>query len=157
RSIPIPPEREVIHVLPQEYILDGRGDIANPVGLTGSRLDVNVHVVTSEAALIQNLINAVNRAQMRVKLLVLHQIASAQAVLTDDERELGAAVVDIGGGTTDVAILVKKAIRYTSVLPVGGDHFTRDMAIGLRTPIEDAERIKKEHGTVLPDQVAGDE
>ncbi|MBM4363940.1 MAG: cell division protein FtsA, partial [Deltaproteobacteria bacterium] len=129
RSIPIPPEREVVHVLPQEFFLDSRGDIVNPVGLTGSRLDVDVHVVTSDAAMIQNLINAVNRAQMRVRQLVLQQLASAAAVLTNDEKDLGTMVVDVGGGTTDIAVLTRRAVRYTAVLPVGGDHFTRDLAV----------------------------
>lgn len=157
QSIPIPPEREIIHVLPQEFSLDDRGDIQNPVGLTGSRLDVNIHVVTCESAQNQNLINAANKAQMRVKRFVLQQLASAEAVLTRDERELGAAVVDIGGGTTDIAVLVKNAISFTAVLPVGGAHFSRDLAIGLRTPIEEAERIKKESGTVLVEGIAAGE
>jgi len=157
QTIPIPPDREIIHVLPQEFFLDNRGEITNPVGLTGSRLDVNVHVVTSEAALIQNLVNAVNRSEMRVKKLVLQQLASAEAVLTPDEKELGVAVVDIGGGTTDLALLSRRSVRFTSVLPVGGEHFTRDLAIGLRTPLEEAERIKKEHGTVSSAGVAADE
>lgn len=157
RSIQIPPDREVIHVLPQEFFLDNRGDIRNPVGLTGSRLDVNVHVVTCEAFLKQNLVNAVNKAEMRVKKIVLQQLASAEAVLTPDEKDLGCAVIDIGGGTTDIALFAKNAVRYTSVLPVAGDHFTRDLAIGLRTPIQEAERIKKEFGNVLIDNIPPDE
>lgn len=157
QSIPIAPGREIIHVLPQEFFLDNRGDIHNPIGLTGSRLDVNIHVVTCDSAQSQNLINAVNRADMRVKKAVLQQLASSEAVLTPDERELGAAVIDIGGGTTDTALFVKKAIRFSSVIPVGGAHFTRDLAIGLRTPIEDAEKIKKELGSVLLEGVADDE
>jgi cell division protein FtsA len=157
QSIPVPPGREIIHALPQEYFLDSRGDIQNPVGLTGSRLDVNVHVVTCDSALLQNLVNAVNKAQMRVNRTVLQQLASAEAVLTPDEKELGAAVIDIGGGTTDVALFVKGSIRFTSVLPVGGAHFTRDLAVGLRTPIEDAERIKKAYGTVIEEKIADDE
>jgi cell division protein FtsA len=157
QSIPIEPGREIIHVLPQEFFLDNRGDIHNPVGLTGSRLDVDIHVVTCDSALNQNLINAVNKAEMRVKKVVLQQLASAEAVLTRDEKELGVAVIDIGGGTTDIALFVKNAIRFSSVLPVGGAHFTRDLAIGLRTPIEDAERIKKEPGSVVLEGIADDE
>ncbi len=157
QSIPIPAGRDILHILPQEFILDNRGDIQNPVGLTGSRLDVNLHVVTCQDSLKQNLVSAVNRAQMRVKRVVLQQLASAEAVLTAGEKELGAAVIDIGGGTTDIASFLKKSIRYTSVLPVGGDHFTRDLAVGLRTPIEDAEQIKKESGTILVDGIAEDE
>jgi len=152
QSIPIPPDREVIHVLPQEFFLDDHGGIINPVGLFGSRLDVNVHVVTCQSAQNQNLINAVNRAQMRVKRVILQQLASAEAVLTRDERELGTAVIDIGGGTTDIAVFIKNAVQFTKVLAVGGAHFTRDLAIGLQTPMEDAERIKKESGTVLTER-----
>ena len=152
QSIPIPPDREIIHVLPQEFFLDDHGGIIHPVGLFGSRLDVNVHVVTCQSAQNQNLINAVNRAQMRVKRVILQQLASAEAVLTRDERELGTAVIDIGGGTTDIAVFIKNAVQFTKVLAVGGAHFTRDLAIGLQTPMEDAERIKKESGTVLTER-----
>jgi len=153
QSVPIPPDHEIIHVLPQEFFLDDHGGIQNPVGLFGSQLHVNIHVVTCKSALSQNLINAVNRAQMRVKRLVLQQLASAEAVLTKDERELGAAVIDIGGGTTDIAVFVQNAVQFTKVLPVGGSHFTRDLAVGLQTPLEDAERIKKESGTVLTERI----
>jgi len=153
QSVPIPPDREVIHILPQEFFLDDHGGIQNPVGLYGSRLDVNIHVVTCQSALNQNLINAVNRAQMRVKKVILGQLASAEAVLTKDERELGTAIIDIGGGTTDIGIFVRNAVQFTKVLPVGGMHFSRDLAIGLQTPVDDAERIKKETGTVLTERV----
>ena len=154
QSVPIPPDREIIHVLPQEFFLDDHGGIQNPVGLFGSQLDVNIHIVTCQSALNQNLINAVNRAQMRVRKVILQQLASAEAVLTRDEKELGTAVIDIGGGTTDIAAFVRDAVQFTKVLPVGGTHFTRDLAVGLQTPIEDAERIKKEHGTVLTERVS---
>lgn len=153
QSIPIPPDREVIHVLPQEFFLDDHGGIMNPVGLFGSRLDVNIHIVTCQSAQNQNLINAVNKAQMRVQKVILQQLASAEAVLTKDERELGTAVIDIGGGTTDIAVFIKNAVQFTKVLPVGGVHFTRDLAIGLQTPMEDAERIKKESGTILTERI----
>lgn len=154
QSVPLQPDCEVIHVLPQEFFLDDHGGIQNPVGLFGSRLDVNVHVVTCQSALNQNLINAVNRAQMRVKKIVLQQLASAEAVLTGDERELGTAVIDVGGGTTDIAIFLRNAVQFTKVLPVGGTHFTRDLAIGLQTPMAEAERIKKESGTVLTERIS---
>jgi cell division protein FtsA len=154
RSVPVPPDCEVIHVLPQEFFLDDHGGIQNPIGLHGSRLDVNIHVVTCQSALNQNLINAVNRAQMRVRKVILQQLASAEAVLTRDERELGTAVIDIGGGTTDIAIYVRNAVQFTKVLPVGGAHFTRDLAIGLQTPIDEAERIKKESGSVLIERIS---
>lgn len=154
QTVPVPPDCEVIHVLPQEFFLDDHGEIQNPVGLYGSRLDVNIHVVTCQSALNQNLINAVNRAQMRVKRVILQQLASAEAVLTRDERELGTAVIDVGGGTTDIAVYVRNAVQFTRVLPVGGAHFTRDLAIGLQTPMDDAERIKKESGTVLVERIS---
>jgi cell division protein FtsA len=157
QSVAIPPDREVIHVLPQEYFLDNRGNIRNPVGLTGQRLDVDLHIVTSDSATTQNLINAVNKAQMRVSKVVLPQLAGAQAVLTQDESDLGIALIDIGGGTADIALIVHDALRYCYVLPVGGMHFTRDLAIGLRTTIAEAERIKKESGSVSVDQIADDE
>jgi cell division protein FtsA len=157
QSIPIPADREVIHVLPQEFFLDDQGGIQNPVGLFGSRLDVNIHVVTCQTTLNQNMVNAVNKAQMRVKKVILQQLASAEAVLTKDEKELGVAAIDIGGGTTDIAIFLRNAVQFTKVLPVGGAHFTRDLAIGLQTPLEDAERIKKESGTVLTERVQNDE
>ncbi len=157
QSIPTRPEREVIHVLTQEFLIDNRGDIQNPVGLTGSRLDVNIHVVTCDGALLQNVINAVNRADLRVGKVMLQHLASAESVLTADEKDLGVAVVDIGGGITDISLFAHNAIRFTSFLPIGGAHFTRDLAIGLRLPIEEAERIKKESGSVLVDEIEADE
>lgn len=157
KSVSIAPDREIIHVLPQEFFLDDHGGILNPVGLTGSRLDVNIHVVTCKSSLNQNLINAVNRAQMQVEKVYLQQLASAEAVLTRDERELGTVVIDIGGGTTDIAVFMRDAVQFTSVLPVGGAHFTRDLAIGLQTSMDDAEHIKKEFGTVLVDRISEDE
>jgi cell division protein FtsA len=157
QSVSIPPDREIVHVLPQEFFLDGRGGIQNPTGLFGSQLDANIHIVTCQTSLNQNLINAVNRAQMRVKKVVFQPLASAEAVLTKDEKELGTAVIDIGAGTTDIAIFQKNAVQFTKVLPVGGANFTRDLAIGLQTPIEDAERIKKESGTVLTERVLSED
>ena len=157
QSIPIRQEREAIHVLTQEFILDKRGEIQNPVGLTGSRLDVNIHVVTCDSALLQNVVNAVNRADLRVGKVMLQHLGSAESVLTADEKDLGVAVVDVGGGTTDIALFARDALRFTSFLPIGGAHFTRDLAIGMRVPIEEAERIKKESGSVLVDEIAADE
>ncbi|NWG13098.1 MAG: cell division protein FtsA [Acidobacteria bacterium] len=157
QSVPVPGNRQLIHVLPQEFFLDDWGDIRNPVGLTGSRLDADVHVVSVDASLVQNLINTVNHAAMRVRRVILQILASAESVLTPEEREIGTAVVDIGGGTTDIAILFRNAIRFTSVIPVGGSLFSRDLAIGLRTPIEDAECLKTTVGTLLTDTVVEDE
>jgi len=157
QTVPIPAEREIIHVLPQEFFLDSRGDIRAPVGLTGERLDADVHVVTCDSRLAQNLINAVNKAQMRVRKIVLPQLAAANAVLTQDEKELGVALIDIGAGTTDIALITRDAMRHSSALPVGGIHFTRDLAVGLRSTMEEAERVKREWGHVLVDHVADDE
>jgi len=157
KSVSVAQDREIIHVLPQEFLLDNHGGILNPVGLTGSRLDVNIHIVTCERSLNQNLIHAVNRAQMRVQKVHLQQLASAEAVLTKDEKELGSVVIDIGGGTTDIAVFARNAIQFTSVLPVGGSHFTRDIALMLQTPMEDAESIKKDFGTVRKDEILEDE
>ncbi len=156
QSIPMRPDRTIIHILTQEFILDNR-EITNPIGLTGSRLDVNIHVVTCDGAQLQNLVNAVNRAEMRVQRVVLQQLASAESVLTVDEKELGAAVVDIGGGTTDIAVFLKNALRFSAFIPVGGMNFTRDLAIGLRTPLDEAEQIKRQSGSVLVEGIASDE
>ncbi len=157
KSVTVAPEREIIHVLPQEFLLDNHGGILNPVGLTGSRLDVHIHVVTCESALNQNLIRAVNRAEMRVKKVYLQQLASAEAILTRDEKDLGTAVIDIGGGTTDIVVFLRNSVHFTSVLPVGGAHFTRDIAVMTQTPMDDAERIKKDFGTVQTETIAGEE
>ena len=153
QSLVVPHDREIVHVLPQEFFLDGQGGIKNPVGLFGSQLDVNVHIMTCQSALIQNLINAVNHAGMRVQKIIAQPLAAAEAVLSRDEKELGAAMIDIGGGSTNIAVFQQNAVWFTKILPVGGNSFTRDLAIGLQTPIEDAERIKKDSGTVLIEKV----
>ena len=153
QSVQITPDREILHVLPQEFFLDGRGGTQRPIGLSGSQFEVNVHVVTCMRVLNQNLINAVNRARMRVKKVVLQPLADAEAVITEDEKELGTVLINIGGGTTSIAVFRKNAVQFTRVLPVGGVNFTHDLAIVLQTPIEDAERIKKESGTVLTERI----
>jgi len=153
QSLVIPPDREIVHVLAQEFFLDGHGGIKNPVGLFGSQLDVNVYVMTCQSALIQNLINAVNRAEMRVRKVIAQPLAAAEAVLTKDEKELGVAMIDLGGGSTNIAVFQQNAVRFTKTLPVGGHSFTRDLAIGLQTSLEDAERIKKDSGTVLSEKI----
>jgi len=156
-SLVVPPDREIVHVLSQEFFLDGQGGIKKPVGLFGSQLDVNVHIMTCRSALIQNLINAVNRAEMRVQKVIAQPLAVAEAVLTKDEKELGAAVIDIGGGSTNIAVFQRSAVRFTKIIPVGGQSFTRDLAIGIQTPIEEAERIKIVSGTVLPEKAEDEE
>ena len=156
-AIPLFPEQEIIHILPQEFFINGRGGIKNPVGLTGSQLDVDLHVISCDSALCQSLINASNKAGMAVKRIILQSIASGEAVLTAEEKELGIVVIDIGGGTTDIAVFVKNSIPFVSVIPVGGAHFTRDLVEALPTSREEAERIKIAVGNVLPDPIPLDE
>jgi len=157
RAVSIPQDRTIFHVLPQEFIVDEQDGIGDPVGMSGSRLEANVHIVTGSISSIQNTVNCVNRAGIEVIETVLDPIAAAEAVLTHDERELGVALVDIGGGTTDLAVFRHGAVAHTAVLPAGGDHFTNDIAVGLRTPIPEAEKIKKKYGCALGTLVADDE
>lgn len=145
-AISIPAGREVADVLPQEYKVDDQEGIEDPLGMVGSRLAANVHIVTSPVAAKQNLISSVHRAGLAVADVYLSTLAAADALLSDDDREYGAAVVNIGGETTSLAIYQRGSVWHTSVLPVGGSHFTNDIAVGLRTPIPEAERIKREEG-----------
>jgi cell division protein FtsA len=145
-AVDIPPDREVLHVVPQEYTIDGQDGIKEPVGLVGVRLEVQVHIVTGAATSAQNLIKCANTAGLNVHDIVLEQLASSEAVLTDDEKELGVALIDIGGGTSDLAIFSGGSIKHTSVLGLGGYQITSDLAVGLQTPISDAEEIKKQWG-----------
>lgn len=150
RSIAVPANREVLHVLPRSYLLDGQDGLHNPVGLHGFRLDVETLIVTGAAASIQNLAKCVQGMGVEVEDLVLEPLASSEAVLTDDEREMGVCVADIGGGTTDLAVCIGGSIGYTAVIPLGGNHFTQDLAIGLRTPFEAAEEAKIRFGHADP-------
>lgn len=154
-AVSIPQDREILHVLPQEFVLDGQRGITEPEGMIGTHLEANVHVITASTTAVQNLVSCVNRAGIEVRHTVLEQLAVADAVLTEDERNLGVALIDVGGGTTDLAIFEKGAIWHTSVLPVGGEHFTNDLAVGLRTPSPDAERLKKKFGCSLTALVQG--
>ncbi len=149
RAVNIPPEREIFHVLPQEFMVDDQDGIHDPAGMTGSKLQANVHIVTASVSAAQNLVNSVNRAGVEVEEIVLEQLAAADAVLTPDEKEMGVALIDIGAGTTDLVIFERGAIRHIAALPTGGEHVTNDIAVGLRTPIPEAERIKKKHGCAL--------
>jgi cell division protein FtsA len=149
RAVNIPPEREIFHVLPQEFMVDDQDGIHDPAGMTGTKLQANVHIVTASVAAAQNLVNSVNRAGVEVEEIVLEQLAAADAVLTPDEKEMGVALIDIGAGTTDLVIFERGAIRHIAALPTGGEHVTNDIAVGLRTPIPEAERIKKKHGCAL--------
>ncbi len=145
----IPMDREIIHVLPQEYIVDEQDGIREPLGMSGVRLEAKVHIVTAAVTSAQNIVKCCNRCGLQVADIVLEPLASAEAVLHDDERELGVALIDIGGGTTDIALFVDGAIVHTSVLPFGGNHLTNDIAVGLRAPLEAAEKIKQKYGCAL--------
>ena len=149
KAVALPLDREVIHVLPQEYIVDNQDKIKQPLGMSGVRLEAEVHIVTGAITSAQNIIKSVNRAGLEVKDIILEQLASGESTLTLDEKELGVAIVDIGGGTTDLAIFVDGSIRHTAVISLGGDNFTHDIAVGLRTPNMEAEQIKREHGCVM--------
>jgi cell division protein FtsA len=157
KAVAIPLDREVIHILPQEFMVDAQEGIKEPVGMAGVRLEAKVHIVTGAVSAAQNIVRCAHRSGLRVHNLVLQQMASAEAVLSSDERELGVAIVDIGGGTTDLAVFFEGAIQHTSVLPVGGDQLTNDIAVGLRTPMGEAEKIKKRHGCALGSLVEKDE
>ena len=145
----VPLDREVLHVIPMEFILDGQDGIKDPVGMSGVRLEVKVHIVTGAVSSVQNLLKCCEKAGLEVIDIVLEPIASAEAVLTEDEKDLGVALVDIGGGTTDIAIYRDGSLRHTAVLALGGNHFTNDIAIGLRIPMQEAERVKKKYGCAV--------
>lgn len=153
KAISIPLDREVIHVISQEYIIDGQDGIKEPLGMSGLRLEARVHIVTAAVTSAQNIIKCANRTGLNVSDIVLEQLASAEAVLTNDEKELGVALIDIGGGTTDIAIFNRGSIKYTSVIAIGGEQLTNDIAIGLRTPTAEAEIVKKKHGCALASMV----
>ena len=157
RAVSIPQDREILHVLAQEFVLDDQRGIAAPVGLVGARLEANVHIVTAGSTAVQNLVTCANRAGIEVQDTVLEQLAVAESVLLPDERELGVALIDIGGGTTDLAIFENGSIWHTAVLPVGGDHFSNDLAVGLRAPIPEAEKLKRRYGCALSSMVENDE
>ena len=149
QAVALPSGREILHVLPQDFVVDEQDGIGAPIGMTGARLEVNVHVITGSASSTQNIVACVNRAGVAVPDTVLEQLAASESVLTNDEKEWGVALVDIGGGTTDFAIFERGSLWHTGVVAIGGDHFTNDIAIGLRTPIPDAEKIKRRCGCAL--------
>jgi len=146
KAVAIPMDREVIHVIPQEYIIDDQDGIREPLGMSGVRLEAKIHIVTAAVTSAQNIVKCANKAGLNVVDIVLEPLASAEAVLADDERDLGVCLIDIGGGTTDIAVFADGAIKHTCVLGLGGYHVTNDIAVGLRTPFEEAERIKKRFG-----------
>jgi cell division protein FtsA len=157
QAVAMPLDREMIHILPQEYIVDDQDGIRDPLGMSGVRLEARVHIVTGAVTSAQNVIKCCHRAGLDVLDIVLEPLAAADAVLTEEERELGVALVDIGGGTTDVAILGDGSIKHTAVLALGGVNLTNDIAYGLRTPATEAEKIKKKYGCALTDMVGEEE
>lgn len=157
RAIAIPLDREVIHILPQEYIIDEQDGIREPLGMSGVRLEAKVHIVTGAVTSAQNIVKCAQRCGLNVADIVLEQLASSEAVLSEDEKDLGVALIDIGGGTTDLAIWSDGSIVHTSVLAIGGDHITNDIAVGLRTPTDEAERIKQRDGCAMGNLVGKDE
>jgi len=148
KAVSIPPDREIIHIIPQEFVVDEQDGIKDPLGMSGIKLEVNVHIVTGAITSVQNLKTCTTRAGVEIEQIVLNQIATSASVLTHDERELGVGLIDIGAGTTEIAIFERGSLWYTSIIPIGGDNFTNDIAVGLRTPIPDAEKIKKKFGCV---------
>ena len=147
RAIVIPMDREVLHVIPQEFIVDEQGGIKNPLGMIGVRLESEVHIITGAVTSAQNIVRCVNRAGFKVNDIVLEPLASSKAVLSDDERELGVLLIDLGGGTTDILVYLEGAPYHTGVLSLGGDQVTNDLSIILKTPMESAEQIKRESGS----------
>ncbi len=156
-AIAIPMDREVIHVIPQEFIVDDQDGIKDPVGMSGVRLEGRVHIVTGAITSAQNIIKCANRAGLDVDDIVLEQLGSSEAVLTPEERELGVAIIDIGGGTTDLVIFANGSIKHTAVFSLAGSHITNDISVGLRTPVEEAEKIKIRYGCALTSLVRKDE
>jgi cell division protein FtsA len=157
KAVAIPMDREVLHVLPQDYIIDDQDGIKDPLGISGVRLEAKVHIVTGAVSAAQNIVKCCNRAGLSVSEIVLAPLAAAMTVLTDEERELGILLVDIGGGTTDIAVYHDGAVKHTAVIGIGGNHITNDIAAGLRTPFNDAERIKQRNGCAAARMVAEDE
>lgn len=157
KAVSIPMDREVIHIIPQEYMLDDQDGIRDPIGMSGVRLEAKVHIVTGAVSSAQNIVRCVNKAGLNVSEICLEPIASSEAVLSQDEKELGVVLVDIGGGTSDIAIFREGAVAFTGVLAIGGNHVTNDVAVGLRTPQHEAEKIKVRYGSAMAALVKPDE
>jgi cell division protein FtsA len=157
RAVAIPMDREVIHVLPQEYIVDDQTGIQNPIGMSGVRLEAKVHIVTGAVTSAHNIVKCANRSGLDVCDIILEPLASGEAVLTDEEKDLGTALLDLGGGTTDLAIFSGKNIKHTFVLALGGNNLTNDIAIGLRSPHAEAEKIKIKYGTCIARNISSEE
>lgn len=157
KAVAIPMDREVIHVIPQEFVIDEQDGIREPLGMSGVRLESKIHIVTAAVTSAQNIVKCANRAGLNVCDIVLEPLASAQAVLAEDERELGVCMIDIGGGTTDIAVFAEGSIKNTAVLGLGGYHLSNDIAVGLRTPFDEAERIKKKFGVASARYLSSDD
>ncbi|HYW02696.1 MAG TPA: cell division protein FtsA [Gammaproteobacteria bacterium] len=157
RAVAIPADQKILHILPQEFIIDEQDGVREPIGMSGVRLEAKVHMVTGAFSAAQNIIKCVRRCGLDVEDIVLEQLASSQSVLTQDEKELGACLVDIGGGTTDIAVFTEGAIRHTAVIPIAGDQVTNDIAVALRTPTHHAEAIKLKYACALPQLASSDE
>ena len=149
KAIAIPNDQQILHILPQEFIIDGQEDVREPLGMSGVRLEVKVHIVTGAVSAVENIVKCVRRCGLEVKDVILQPLASSIAVLNDDEKELGVCLMDIGGGTTDIAVFANGAIRHTAVIPIAGDQVTNDIAMTLRTPTKEAEELKLRHGCAL--------
>jgi len=149
KAIAIPNDQQVLHIIPQEFIIDGQEDVRDPIGMSGVRLEVKVHIVTGAVSAVENITKCVRRCGLEVRDVMLQPLASAKAVLNDDEMDLGVCVMDIGGGTTDIAVFTGGAIRHTAVIPIAGDQVTNDIAMTLRTPTKEAEELKVRYGCAL--------
>jgi cell division protein FtsA len=157
RALAIPTDQKVLHILPQEFIIDKQEGVREPIGMCGVRLEAKVHIVTGAVSAAQNIIKCVRRCGLEVDDIILEQLASSMSVLTEDEKELGVCLVDIGGGTTDISVFTEGAIRHTAVIPIAGDQVTNDIAVALRTPTQFAEEIKKKYGCALTQLAKADE
>jgi cell division protein FtsA len=157
KAIAIPVDREILHTLPQSYVVDGQEGIRDPVGMSGVRLEAKVHIVTGAAASIQNIVKSVNRVGLDIDDIVLEQLAASESVLSSDEKDLGVVLIDIGGSNTGIAIFSEGSIKHTSILPVGGNYLTSDIATGLRTPFNEAEQIKIKYGCALTSMIPKEE
>lgn len=157
RAIAIPVDREIIHILPQNYVVDGQDGIKDPIGMSGVRLEAKVHIVTGATSAIQNIVKSVNRVGLDIDDIVLEQLAASEAVLSADEKDLGVVLIDIGGSNTTIAIFSEGSIKHTAILPVGGNYLTSDIATGLRTPFNEAEKIKIKNGCALTSMIPKEE
>lgn len=157
RAVAIPADQKILHIIPQEFIIDAQEGIQEPVGMSGVRLEAKVHMITGAVSAAQNIVKCVRRCGLEVDDIILEQVASSYSVLSDDEKELGVCIVDIGGGTTDIAVFTEGSIRHTAVIPIAGDQVTNDIAVALRTPTQYAEEIKIKYGCALTQLASSDE